>query len=191
MNDLGTDEFADVLGAIAEDQLFTRCAQACFTGTEEDQAERHDQGTIDEVLGDQDMEQGGDALADREADLLEQVPLPGHPESEKERLASWLRLPCRACVAIKQLHQNLRHLPKEALVQMLRGARAPQHYISAAKTFRCQECDNVKPRPQTHKVSPPRPYSCNHEVGVDVCEIVDSVGTRFSIQKCCLYGNHV
>ena len=33
----------------------------------------------------QDMEEGGDVLedADREADLLEQVPLPGHPESEK------------------------------------------------------------------------------------------------------------
>ena len=31
------------------------------------------------------MEEGGDALeeADREADLLEQMPLPGHPESKK------------------------------------------------------------------------------------------------------------
>ena len=68
----------------------TRCAQVCFTGTEEDQAEQRDQGTIDEVLGDQDMEERGDALeeADREADLLEQMPLPRHPESEKERLAS-------------------------------------------------------------------------------------------------------
>ena len=37
--------------------------------------------------------------ADREADLLEQIPLLGHPESEKERLASWLRLPRRARVA--------------------------------------------------------------------------------------------
>ena len=34
--------------------------------------------------------------AGREADLLEQILLPGHPESEKERLASWLRLPRRA-----------------------------------------------------------------------------------------------
>ena len=56
---------------------------------------------------------------------------------------------------------------------MLRAARAPQDYISAAKTFRCQVCDNTKPRFQTHKVSPPLP-----EVGVDVFEIVDSVGMR-------------
>ena len=178
VDDLETVEFADVLGAIAEDQHLTRCAQVCFTGTEEDQAEQQDQGTIDEVLEDQDMEGGGDALeeADREADLLEQMPLPGHPESEKERLASWLRLPRRARVAIRRLHRSLRHLPKEALVQMLRAARAPQDYISVAKTFRCQGCDNAKPRPQTHKthkVSPPRPYTFNHEEGVDVFEIVD------------------
>ena len=134
---LETVEFADVFGAIAEDYHLTRCAQVCFTGTEEDQAERHDHGTIDEVLGDQDVEEGGDVLdeADREADLLEQIPLLGHPESEKERLASWLRLPRRARVAIRRLHRNLRHLPREALVQMLRAARAPQDYINAAKTI--------------------------------------------------------
>ena len=69
-------EFADVLGAIAEDQHLTRCAQVCFTGTEEDQAEQRDQATINEVLKDQDMEEVGDVLeeADREVDLLQQMP---------------------------------------------------------------------------------------------------------------------
>ena len=183
MDILETLELADVLGVIAEDQHLTRCAQVCFTGTEEDQAEQHGHGTIDEVLGDQDFERGGDALeeADREADLLEHMPLPRHPKSEKERLASWLRLPRRARIAIRRLHRNLRHLPKDALVQMLRAARAPQDYISSAKTFRCQGCDNAKPRPQTHKVYPPRPYTFNHEVGLDVFEIADSIGMNFSI----------
>ena len=72
---------------------------------------------------------------------------------------------------------------------MLRAARAPQDYFSAAKTFRCQGCDNTKPRPQTHKVSPPRPYTFNHEVGVDVFQIVDSVGVRFSILNAVCMGN--
>ena len=81
--------FAGIIGAIAEDLHLTRCAQVCFTGTEEDQTEQRGQGTIDEVLGDQDKREEGDTLeeADREADLLEQIPPPGHPESEKERLA--------------------------------------------------------------------------------------------------------
>ena len=78
---------------------------------------------------------------------------------------------------------------KEALVQMLRAARAAQDYIGAAKTFQCQACDNAKP--QTHKVSPPRPYTFNHEVGVDVFEIVESVGMRFSILNAVFYGNCV
>ena len=62
------------------------------------------------------MEDGGDALeeADRDADSLEQMPLLGHPEIEKERLASRLRLPRRARVATRRLHGKLRHLPNEA-----------------------------------------------------------------------------
>ena len=109
------------------------------------------------------------------------MPLPRHPESEKKRLASWLRLLLRARAAIRRLHRSLRHLSKEALVQMLRAALAPQGYINAAKTFRCQGCDNAKPRPQTYKVSTSRPCTFNHEVGVDAFEMVDSVGMRFSI----------
>ena len=113
--DLETVEFADVLGAIAKDHHLTRCAPVCFAGTEEDQAERHDRGTIDEVLEDRDKEEKGDVLdeVDREADLLEQIPLLGHPESHKERQASWLRLPRHARVAIKRLHRKLRHLPEK------------------------------------------------------------------------------
>ena len=60
----------------------TQCAQVCFTGTEDDQAEQHNHGTIDKVLGDSDMERGGDAPeeADRGADPPEQIPLLSHPE---------------------------------------------------------------------------------------------------------------
>ena len=183
VEDLETVEFADILGAIAEDHHLTRCAQVCFAGTEEDQAERHARSTIDEVLEDQDEDEKGDFLeeADQEADLLHHIPLLGHSESENERLASWLHLLRRAHVAIRRQHRNLHHLPREALVQMLRAVRASQYYFNAAKTNRCQGCDNRKPRTQTHKVSPPRPYTFNHEVGLDVFEIVDSVGMRFSI----------
>ena len=191
LEDLETVEFADVLGAIAEDHHLTRCAQVCFTGTEEDQAGEHDQGTIDEVLGDQDLEQGKDVLeeADREADLLEQISLPGHPESEKERLASWLRLLHRARVAIRRLQRNFRHLPREALVQMLRAARAPQDYINAARTFRGQGCDNTKPTPQTHKVSTPR-YVQSRSGTRCVRDRRLSRRALFDLE-CCLHGNHL
>ena len=38
VEDLETVEFADVVGAIAEDHYLTPCAQENFTGTEEDQS---------------------------------------------------------------------------------------------------------------------------------------------------------
>ena len=115
-----TYEFADVLGTIAEDRHLTRCDQVCLTGTEDDQAEQHDHGTIDEVLGDPDMERGGDAPeeADREADPPEQIPLLGHSES--------------------------------------------------------------------------RPYTSSHEVGIDLFEIIDSVGMRSSTSDgVCVGGAYV
>ena len=84
LDDLEVNEFADVLGEIAEDFHLTQCAQVRSTGTEDDQTEQHDHGTIDEeVLGNPDMERGGDAPeeADREADPPEQIPQLGDPES--------------------------------------------------------------------------------------------------------------
>ena len=64
------------------------------------------------------------------------------------------------------------------------------HKIISMLSRRCQVCDNTKPRPQTHKVSPPQPHTFNREVGVNVFEIVDSVCMRFDLE-CCLYGNYI
>ena len=158
--------------------------QICFTSTEEDQSEPHDQGTIDDILGHQDVGEVMDATtaADEEAELLEQKPLLGHPATEKERSTSWLRLPRSARVASRRRRRNLRHLPKEALIHMLRAARAPQDYINAAKPFRCQGYDNTKQRPQTHQVSPPRPCALNHEVGIEVFGVLEAtvcMGTTY------------
>ena len=107
LDDSEANEFTDAVGVIAEVLPLTQCAQVCSTGTEDDQAEQHDYGTISEVLGHPHTERGGDAPeeADREADPPEQIPLPGYPES--------------------------------------------------------------------------RPYSFNHEVGIDVFVIIDSVSRRF------------
>ena len=96
-------------------------------------------------------------------------------------MASWLRLPRRACVAIQRLHRNLRHLPGEALIQMLRAARAPLDYTNVATRFRCQGCHNTKQRPRAHKVSLPRPFVFNHGVDMDVFEVLDATGKRFSM----------
>ena len=120
LDELETIEFADVFGTITEDLHSTRYTQVCFIGTEGEQAEQHDHGTIDQVAGDPDMERGGGSPeeADREADPPEQIPLPGHPES--------------------------------------------------------------------------RPYTVNHEVGINVFEITDSVDMRSStLDAVCMGVTHV
>eukprot|EP00973_Karenia_brevis_P064925 9016630-Karenia_brevis.AAC.1 len=73
--------------------------------------------------------------------MLDQLPLPGNPVSEQERKARWMALPRRAKVEIRRLHRNFRHLPKSALVQMLRAAKADKTYIDAAKSYRPETCE--------------------------------------------------
>ena len=169
VEDLETVEFADVLSAIAEDQHLTRCAQVCFTGTEEDQAEQRDQGTIDEVLGDQDKE-GGDALHedDREAGLLEQMPPLGHLVREKTcSILVSSSSPCsrRDQAITSKLATSTERRTRADVTCCPSSTRLHQ----CRQDFRCQGCDNAKPRPQ------------KHAVGVDVFKIVDSVGIPFSI----------
>ena len=52
--------------------------------------------------------------------------------------------------------------------------------IDAAKTFRCHGCDNTRSRPRTRNIPPLLFYTLNHQVGVDVFEIIDPLGVRFS-----------
>ena len=79
--------------------------------------------------------------------------------------------------------ETWRHLPKEALVQMLRAARAPQDYISAVppRLFDVRDA-TTQSRDLKHTKSPPRPYTLNHEVGGR------SIGMRFSILKAVCMG---
>ena len=118
---------------------------------------------------------------DRKAELLEEMPIPGNPKQEQERKAKWLALPRRARIAIRRLHRNMRHLPKAAIIQILRIDKAPKDYLAAARAFRCGTCDLEQPKLQTHKVGKPPPYTFNHEVGVDVVDVKDVNGKFFNL----------
>ena len=105
---------------------------AAFVGTEEDLQERSEwtekgsssssSSPIDSVAdsGDAAVDADTTKAADEEADLMDKMPLPGFPEKEKERRKLWFGIPRRARVAIRRLHRNFRHLPKNALFRFLR-----------------------------------------------------------------------
>ena len=46
----------------------------------------------------------------------------------------------------------------------------------------------MKKKPKTHKVSMPKPYEFNHEVGMDVLEIRDAAGRHYDILNAVDYG---
>ena len=57
----------------------------CLVGSEEAQSEPHQQGTIDDILEDQDIDEFPDAdeTADEEGELLEQVRHARYPVTER------------------------------------------------------------------------------------------------------------
>ena len=71
---------------------------------------------------------------------------------------------------------------------MLRAAKVPKEYIDAAKAHRCDVCEANEPPPRAQKVSRPKPYTFNHEIGTDVLDIKDNAGTFFDILNVVDYG---
>ena len=166
VEDLETVEFADVLGAIAEDFHLTRCAQVCFTRTEENQAEQHDQGTLDDVLGDRDLEQGKDVSWKKLSEKL--ICLNRYlflvTQSPKKNVLR-LGFVCSAELALQSDDDT------ETCDIYLE-----KHFCRCYELLEHHKAVSMRPRPfdvidattrsraQTHKVSPPRPVTFNHEV---------------------------
>ena len=139
-DDIVESEFVDAMTDWMVQDHMDKSMASALVGTEEDNEERSawtEKGSsssssspspIDDVAdsGDATVDADPTKAADEEADLVDNMPLPGFPEKEKERRELWLDIPRRARVAIRRLHRNFRHLPKNALVQMLRAAKAPK-----------------------------------------------------------------
>jgi hypothetical protein len=180
--------FGDLLKGIAEDSRIDGLCSAAFAGSlEEEDEPKEAKVPIDGIQGDDDIGPGSMDNADErdlEADMLEQLPLPGYPQKEQERRKKWLEIPRRTRIAIRRLHRNLRHLPKQALLDIMRAGRCPEEYIEAAKYFRCETCDVEKKKVRRHTATPPKPYEFNHDIGVDVIDTKDAAGTHYSILNC-------
>ena len=112
---------------------------------------------------------------DREKDLLDAMPLPGTLVDEAERRRAWIALPLRVRTAIRRMHRQFGHPSSTVLVQILRAARAPPEYIRACRHFRCDACEDNKPKHQSTKVALPKDYVFGRNLGIDVLEVKDVV----------------
>ena len=66
------------------------------------------------------------------------------------------------------------HLSSTVLVQLLRVARALPEYIQACRHFRCDACEDNKPKHQSTKVALPKEHVFGRNLGIDVLEIKDN-----------------
>ena len=110
---------------------------------------------------------------DREADFLDAMPLPGTSVDEAGRRRAWTALPLRVRTAVRRRHRQFGHPSPTVLVQVLRAARARPEYIQACRHFRCDACEDNRPKPQSTMVALPKDCVFGRHLGIDVLEVKD------------------
>ena len=120
-------------------------------------------------------------LFDKEEQMLEEIPLPNLPTSERERREEWMKLPRATRIAVRKMHRQFGHATPRVLLEILRASGAKPEFLKAARILRCEGCDAHKPKAQTSKVALPRTYEFNRAVGVDIFEVKDANNVRYSI----------
>ena len=115
-----------------------------------------------------------------DAELLDDLPLEGFPVEEAERRKAWSRVPRKARIAIRRLHNMIGHKPKDVMLQILKGAKAEPELIAACKDFKCDACAVSHEGDRTHPVAAPPRFEFNHTVIVDVFETHDDENGRHS-----------
>ena len=174
--DVGDPSYWDALLPVLVEVMADRVA--CVASPAEAAAEMHDEAspTLDDpgddasqVPLDEDLRKA----IDRERDLLDAMLLPGTPVDEPERRRAWTALPLRVRTDVRRMHRQFEHPSPTVLVQVLRATRAPPEYIQACRHFRCDACEDTKPKPQSTKEALPKDYVFGRNLGVDVLEVKD------------------
>ena len=92
-----------------------------------------DLGPIDDVEGQEEDEEQVTEPTEQEKNLLEEMPLPNMPMGEAERRAEWTRLPRTTRAAIRKMHSQFGHCPKQVLIQILKQSKASDEFVDAAR----------------------------------------------------------
>jgi len=134
----------------------------------------------DDVGGAPDIDPQAEDLAE---ERLRELHTDGLPVDEQAAKTKWLTYPLHVRAAIRRLHRMTGHSTHRAMERILRGARAAPSMIEAVASFRCEGCRQVShPRPM-RAVKPPGNYEFNAELGIDVLEVRDADGVRYSVMS--------
>ena len=176
---------------LALEEMFHNTVTFCHAFPAEDEEERLDElGALDLPDEAEDEEtthrqmrsqEEAERIFDQEEQMLEEIPLPNLPRDEKERREQWMSLPRATRLAVRKMHRQFGHVSPRVLLEILRASGAKSEFLKAARTLRCEGCDAHKPKPQTQKVGMPRTFEFNNTIGVDIFEVKDVNGQRYSI----------
>ena len=99
-------------------------AMTAFPAELEQESREENTASFDAIESDQDIGDDTEQVIADEKAMIEELPLPGAPQFEKERRAQWLKLPRHARAAIRRMHAQFGHCPKAPLKEVLRAAKA-------------------------------------------------------------------
>lgn len=115
---------------------------------------------------------------DREEDICKRF---HYPTCQKMKSREhWLRNPRAARIAVRKLRRQFGHCPNRVLVEILRSSGAKADPILAARLLRCEGCDHERPQAQTSKGALRRTRQFSESVGIDIFEVKDTPGTRYT-----------
>ncbi|CAE7718191.1 pgsA [Symbiodinium sp. CCMP2592] len=83
--------------------------------------------------------------------------------------------------AVRRLHENTGHRSPARLARALVIAGAPAEAVLAAKQLRCAVCDEKRPPKARRPASLPGPWEPGDQVCIDILDVFDAIGTRFSV----------
>jgi hypothetical protein len=161
VSDIGREEFTDLINDKLQPATVDERACSAFPAEAGKKAMHEGQalGVFDTVGDDEDIGNERDEILQHEQTLLEEMPLPGTGKGKAERRQKWLKLPRPTRAAIRRMHLQFGHLPKQPLYELLKAAKCPPEYLEASKHFKRDTCSRSQHLPkQTQKVSPPKSH---------------------------------
>ena len=181
MDDVLSWKFADWIGHWASENDLDLQMGVAFVGDMEDEA--HGDGAPFDAVWDSEDRAHTNPVEEliSEETLVDEVEIPGLPQDEAERRQQWRKLPARVRIAVRRLHRQFGHVPRQTMIHLLRAARVRSEFIDAVKLHRCPTCEETSHKRPTHKTALPYNYSFNHSLGIDVFEVVDMSGSKFQV----------
>ncbi|CAL1147306.1 unnamed protein product [Cladocopium goreaui] len=123
MDDVLSWKFADWIGSWAKEDDLNHQMGIAFVGDMHEEA--HEEHQRLDALWDSDDRAQVNPVEEliSEETLIDEVEIPGLPQDEVERRKQWKKLPARVRIAVRRLHRQFGHVPRQTMIHLLRAAR--------------------------------------------------------------------